>query len=74
MKTNTIEALNSSLDDNEEVYSNKSKEKFKDINKSHSVYFFYFVMSSGKPENRKVVFMRLGTSIFLKNDLSSCLR
>ena len=31
----TIEALNDSLDDNEEVYSNKFKEKSKDI-ESHT--------------------------------------
>ena len=33
----TIEALNDSLDENEEVYSNESKEKSKDI-ESHPVY------------------------------------
>ena len=33
----TIETLNDSLDDNEEVYSNRSKEKYKDI-ESHPTY------------------------------------
>ena len=36
----TIEALNNSLDDNEEVYSNESKEESKDIeSQSHPAYF-----------------------------------
>ena len=34
----TIEALNDSLDDNEEVYSNESKEKSKDIESQPAYY------------------------------------
>ena len=56
--------MNDSLDDNEEVYSNYSKEKSKDI-ESHPAYL---IMSSplGNHEIEKVVFtrLRLGTSIF----------
>ena len=39
----TIEALNYILDDNEEVYSNKSKETFKDIE-----CLFHFAVAPGK--------------------------
>ena len=34
----TIEALNDGLDDNEEVYSNESKEKSKDIESQPAYY------------------------------------
>ena len=38
----TIEALNDSLDDNEEVYSNKSQEKFKDIESQPAYYILLY--------------------------------
>ena len=59
----TIEALNDSLDDNEEVYSNESKEESKDI-ESHPAYFI-LLYPLGNHEIEKVVFtrLRLGTSI-----------
>ena len=56
--------MNDSLDDNEDVYSNNSKEKSKDI-ETHPAYL---IMSSplGNHKIDKVVFTRLGlgTSIF----------
>ena len=59
----TIEALNDSLYDNEEVNSNESKEKYKD-NESNPTYS---ILSNplGNHRIEKVVFMRLrlGTSI-----------
>ena len=49
--------LNYSLDDNEEVYSKESKEKYKD-NESHPTYsFLSYPLANHKIE--KVVFMRL---------------
>ena len=53
----TIEALNDSLDDNEEVYSSESKEKSKDI-ESHPAYFILlYPLENQKIE--KVIFIRL---------------
>ena len=57
--------MNDSLDDNEDVYSNNSKEKSKDI-ETHPAYL---IMSSplGNHKIDKVVFTRLGlgTSILV---------
>ena len=60
----TIEALNDNLDDNEEMHSNESKEKSKDI-ESHPAYSI-LLYSLGNQKIEKVIFMRLrlGTSIF----------
>ena len=60
----TIEALNDSLDDNEEVYWNESKDNSKDI-ESHPAYFI-MLGPLGNHKIEKVVFtrLRLCTSIF----------
>ena len=57
--------MNDSLDDNEEVYSNESKEKYKD-NESHPTYSI-LSYPLGNHEIEKVVFtrLRLSTSILL---------
>ena len=53
----TSELLNDSLDDNEEVYFNESKEESKDI-ESHSAYFI-LLYPLWNHEIEKVVFTRL---------------
>ena len=64
----TIEALNDSLDDNEEVYSNESKEKSKDIESQPAYYILLYPLGNKKIE--KVVFtrLRLSTSILYNCD------
>ena len=59
----TIDALNDSLDDNEEVYSNESKEKYKDI-ESHPTYsILSYPLGNHKIENVVFTRLRLSTSI-----------
>ena len=64
MKKWTIWTLNDSLDDNEEVYSNESKEGSKDV-ESRPAYFI-LSYSFGNHEIEKVVFMRLRLGTFIK--------
>ena len=60
----TIEALNDSLDDNEEVYSNESKEKYKDI-VSHPAYsILSYPLGNHKIERNVFKRLWLGTSAF----------
>ena len=58
----TIEALNDSLDDNEEVYSKESKEESKGI-ESHPAYFI-LSYPLGHHKIEKVVFTRLQAPSF----------
>ena len=61
----TIEALNDSLDDNEEVYSAESKEKTKDIESKPAYFILLYPLGNHKIE--KIVFkrLRLSTSTLL---------
>ena len=56
--------MDDSLDDNEEVYSNKSKENYK-VNESHPSYSI-LSYPLGNQKIEKVIFTRLllGTSIY----------
>ena len=60
----TIEALNDSLDDNEEVFSNESKEKYKYFESHPTNSTLSYPL--GNHKIAKVVFtrLRLSTSIF----------
>ena len=61
----TIDELNDSLDDNEEVYSNESKEESKDI-ESHPAYFILsYPLGNHKIETVVFTRLRLGTSIII---------
>ena len=58
--------MNDSLDDEEEVYSNESKEESKDIESHHAYFILSYPQANHKIE--KVVSTRLqsGTSIYDK--------
>ena len=57
----TIVALNDSLDYNEEVYSNESKQESKD-NESHPTYFILsYPLGNHKIEKAMFTRLRLGT-------------
>ena len=60
----TIEALNDSLDDNEEVYSNKSKEESKDIESRPAYFILLNPLVNHEIEKVILARLRLGTSIF----------
>ena len=56
--------MKDSLDENEEVYSNKSKEKYKDI-ESHPTYsILSYPLGNHRIENVVFMRLRLSTSVF----------